>query len=114
MDENNNIIYYINNNVYNDSKIPLIKYLKTIEKYGTEAGDLEISSASKNYDIDICIYTKAYNNITKEFIYNKLNIFGRGDPITLNNINNTLFIEYSNNNHYDVLLYKKRNIQYSQ
>ena len=48
MDENNNIIYYINNNVYNDSKIPLIKYLKTIEKYGTEAGDLEISSASKN------------------------------------------------------------------
>ena len=49
MDENNNIIYYINNNVYNDSKIPLIKYLKTIEKYGTEAGDLEISSASKNY-----------------------------------------------------------------
>lgn len=77
----------------------------------TEAGDLEISSEAKNYDINICIYIKSYYNVTKEFYYNKLNYYGNGELITIRNLNNVLFIEYSNNNHYDILLYKQKNIR---
>ena len=38
--QNDNKIYYINNNVFND---PLLNYIKNIEHKGAYSGDLEIS-----------------------------------------------------------------------
>ena len=61
------ILYYINNNVNNDNIIPLLNYIKTIEKKWTEAGNLEISSEANNYG-NICIYTKSYIMLPMNFI----------------------------------------------